>query len=378
MAGSRLSIAVVSGAIAPYSNRLYNAVAGAYDLDLHVFTCVETEPQRKWRVDPAIAYTLKTLPGLRYHIDDMRNVYFNPSILAHLQHLRPSAIILGSFSPTMMMAAAYAFATSTPLGISTDGAIETDPGNSSLVHRWVRKSLVPRASFGIGASQASVDLLTRYGLAADRCHIVPLIPAWGPPPVIPGYAERPFDVLFCGSVNENRKGALFFADVLIRCKSLGRTLRARISGDGPDRVELEARLKEHGIPAQFDGYLQPAQLASAFLSSKLFLFPSRADPWGLVANEAVLCGTPIVCSPHAISSIEMVDRFDVGRMVPLEAEAWSTTVLELLGDTDVWTALQRNRERAIPSFSLEHAVQSYAAIIDEVRNRTTRNASRVA
>ncbi|MFX4485971.1 hypothetical protein ABTA87_20710, partial [Acinetobacter baumannii] len=90
--------------------------------------------------------------------------------------------------------------------------------------------------------------------------------------------------------------------------------------------------------------------------------------------EAVLCGTPIVCSPHAISSIEMVDRFDVGRMVPLEAEAWSTTVLELLGDTDVWTALQRNRERAIPSFSLEHAVQSYAAIIDEVRNRTTRNA----
>jgi hypothetical protein len=123
MLGSRLSIAIVSGAIAPYSNRLYNTLAEAHGLDLHVFTCTGLEPQRKWRIAPATNYTLKVLSGLRYHIDDMRHVYVNPSVLGHLRRLRPSAVILGSFSPTMMAAAAYALATRTPLGISTDGSM---------------------------------------------------------------------------------------------------------------------------------------------------------------------------------------------------------------------------------------------------------------
>lgn len=366
MSGSRLSIAIVSGSIAPYSNRLFNSIAEAHNLDLHVLTCVDTEPQRKWRVAPATNYTLQVLPGLRYHIDDMRHVYFNPSVLKYLWKLRPSAVILGAFSPTMLVAAAYALATRTPLGISTDGCLDTDPGKTSAVHRLVRNTLLPRARFGIGASEASLELLAHYGLAQGKGHVVPLIPAWDAPPKLTAFEDRPFDVLFCGSLDEYRKGALFFGDVLIDCKARGMTLRARIAGDGPDRQELESRLRAHDIPVQFDGYLQPYELPEAFSSAKLFMFPSRADPWGLVANEAVLCGTPVLCSPHAISSIEMVDRFNVGRMLPLDVTAWSKAAVELLGNRDTWTSLQANRTAAMTSFSLEKAVQSYRGVIRDI------------
>jgi len=92
----------------------------------------------------------------------------------------------------------------------------------------------------------------------------------------------------------------------------------------------------------------------------------------------VLCGTPVVCSPHAVSSIELIDAYDVGRMVPLDAEAWSKTILDLLGNTGTWTSLQSNRERALQSFSLKHAVGSYAAVIEEVRKCTNRQQSKVA
>jgi glycosyltransferase involved in cell wall biosynthesis len=374
MLGSRLSIAIVSGAIAPYSNRLYNTLAEAHGLDLHVFTCTGLEPQRKWRIAPATNYTLKVLSGLRYHIDDMRHVYVNPSVLGHLRRLRPSAVILGSFSPTMMAAAAYALATRTPLGISTDGSMETDPGKTSAIHRWVRDALIPRAAFGIGASEASLKLLEHYGLPPDKGHIVPLIPAWDAPDVIPTFEQRPFDVLFCGSLDEQRKGALFFGDVLIACKARGLTLRARIAGDGPDRQELASRLQAHGIPAQFDGYLQPEQLPEAFSSAKLFMFPSRADPWGLVANEAVLCGTPVLCTPHAVSSIEMVDRFKVGWMGPLDVAAWSSATLDILGNRTQWEALQSNRTAALETFSLDRAIRSYRDVLDDIELAAKRGA----
>jgi glycosyltransferase involved in cell wall biosynthesis len=371
MPGSRLSIAIVSGAIAPYSNRLFNAIAEAHDLDLHVFTCAENEPQRQWRVDPAINYTLKTLPGLRYHMNQLSHVYFNPTVLAHLRQLRPDGIILGSFSPTMMIAAGYAFATNTPLGISTDGSMETDPGKSSVPHRWVRKVLLPRADVGIGASSASIRLLAHYGLPTNRGHVVPLVSAWEPPSVITNFDDRPFDVLFCGSVDEAGKGALFFGDVLIECKRRGRTLIARIAGEGADRQELEGRLRQNGIPTQFDGYLQPAQLAGVFSSAKLFLFPSRGDAWGLVANEAVLCGTPVLGTPHAVSSVELLERFGVGQMLALDVDTWSTTVLDILGNPSTWSNFSDNRVSAIRSFSLEHAVACYGRVFDEIRRPKT-------
>jgi glycosyltransferase involved in cell wall biosynthesis len=371
MPRSRLSIAIVSGAIAPYSNRLFNAIAKVHDIDLHVFTCAENEPHRQWRVEPAVNYTLKTLPGLRYHVNQLSHVYLNPTVLTHLRRLRPDAIILASFSPTMMIAAAYAFATGTPLGISTDGSLETDPGRSSALHRWVRKALLPRAFIGIGASSASIKLLAHYGLPTNRSHVVPLVSVWDPPAKIAGFNERPFDVLFCGSVDEAGKGALFFGDVLIECKRRGRTLNVRIAGDGADRQELQSRLDRHGIPAQFDGYLQPAQLSSVFSSAKLFLFPSRGDAWGLVANEAVLCGTPVIGSPHAVSSVELLEQFGVGRMLPLDVDAWSTAVLDILGTADTWDAFNAQRTSAAHSFSLEHAVASYGRVLDEFRRPDT-------
>src|SRR3712207_8898759 len=41
----------------------------------------------------------------------------------------------------------------------------------------------------------------------------------------------------------------------------------------------------------------------------------RSDPWGLVANEALQCGTPIIVSPHARAAHELVAPFGAGRIL---------------------------------------------------------------
>jgi D-inositol-3-phosphate glycosyltransferase len=42
-----------------------------------------------------------------------------------------------------------------------------------------------------------------------------------------------------------------------------------------------------------------AEPASAFNGADLFAFPTRYDPWGLVAIESLACGTPVVCGATA-------------------------------------------------------------------------------
>ena len=361
-----MKVAIVTGAIAPYTHQLYESLAAVSDIDLSVMTCTETEPNRFWAIPAASRYTRTTLRGLRFHINDMQHVYLNPSVLTELARLRPGLVVLCGFSPTMLLAGLYALATRTPIGIATDGSLDSDPGKHSWIHRLARRLMVPRAVLGFGASQSSGQLLMNYGLPPARFHLLPIVPAWPSPASIPSFDQRPFDLLFCGTIDD-RKGALFFADVATRCKQkLGR-LSVRIAGDGPLRGELEARLAASGIAAQFDGYLQQHQLAAAYSSAKLFLFPSRNDPWGLVANEAILCGTPVIASPHAVSSIELVAAYEAGEVRPLDVQAWSEVTARLLADPEQWAALQANHAAAREFYTLDRAVGSFKTALGTIR-----------
>lgn len=357
-------VVIVAGAIAPYTNRLYESYGARGERNLHVLVCVDVEPQRKWAMPVASRYALKVLPGLRRHISDLRNIYFNPTVVLELIRARPSAIFIGSFSPTMLLAGFYALATRTPLGIMTDGSVEMDPGRWSRIHRAVRRILIPRAVVGIGSSANSGRLLAHYGLAPERIYLMPIVPPWPAPPAVTGYDDRPFDVLFCGALEDRRKGAGFFTDVVIEAARRGRRLAVRVAGDGPLREGMEARLADAGIAARFDGFVQPDRLPDVYASAKCFLFPSRGDPWGLVANEAVQCGTPVIGSPHAVSSDELVTRFEAGAMVPLDVAHWVVTLLDILDDRERWTRHHEARLRAANWLSLDNAVDALGRAID--------------
>lgn len=66
-----------------------------------------------------------------------------------------------------------------------------------------------------------------------------------------------------------------------------------IVGDGPARADLTARFPD----AVFLGPLFGAELASAYATADIFVFPSRTDTFGLVMIEAMACGTPVAGYP---------------------------------------------------------------------------------
>jgi glycosyltransferase involved in cell wall biosynthesis len=68
--------------------------------------------------------------------------------------------------------------------------------------------------------------------------------------------------------------------------------RLAIVGDGPVRGDLEKHFA--GTATVFTGYLRGKELASAYASADLFLFPSQTDTLGLVLLEAMAAGCPVV------------------------------------------------------------------------------------
>ncbi|KMO21014.1 glycosyltransferase [Methylobacterium platani] len=354
-------VVVVTGALAPYTQVLYRALAAALDRPLTVLACAAREPARQWELAAADGYGFAVLPGLRWHRDAVRNLYVNPSVVPRLAGSRPAAVILNDFSPTMAMAALAARTLRIPYGIRTDGVPETDPGARSPAHRGLRRAIVPGAAFGLAPSAGSRTLLASYGLPGERVFRAPLFPAWEARPPLPAPEARPYDVLFCGILNEEVKGARFFTDVMRACAAAGRPLRVRVAGDGPLRAEMTARLAEAGIPARFDGYLGQAALAEAHASARLLLFPSRGDVWGIVVNEALQSGAAVLASPHSGAARELLEARGCGVVRPLDVADWARTTLALLDDPDRRGRLRAAAEAALPEVSLARAVEAYRA-----------------
>lgn len=95
-------------------------------------------------------------------------------------------------------------------------------------------------------------------------------------------------------------------------------LRARtgahlvVVGDGPARAELEHAFS--GLPASFTGYLRGPELARAYASSDLFVFPSDSESFGNVVLEAMASGLPVI-APAAGGVADLVEDGVTGRLV---------------------------------------------------------------
>ena len=77
-----------------------------------------------------------------------------------------------------------------------------------------------------------------------------------------------------------------------RIEAQGIGHRCMIVGDGPERSALEREMPH----AVFTGFLEGEDLAEAYASSDVFLFPSETETFGNVTLEAMASGLPAVCA----------------------------------------------------------------------------------
>lgn len=86
-------------------------------------------------------------------------------------------------------------------------------------------------------------------------------------------------------------------------------------GDGPARGSLEHLFR--GTPSTFVGTLHGEDLASAYASADVFVFPSTTDTLGLVLLEAMASGLPIIAAESAPTH-ELTDQSGAGLLFHVE------------------------------------------------------------
>ncbi len=164
-----------------------------------------------------------------------------------------------------------------------------------------------------------------------------------------GHPEAPL-VLYVGRLSAEKE--------VIRLKELFAAvpgMRLAIVGDGPIRAELERKFA--GTATAFTGYMQGAELESAYGSADLFVLPSQTETLGLVLLEAMAAGCAVVACraggvPDAVKDGVTGFLFD-----PDKPESFAATVKDALSAEDRLEAIRANGRRDAESHSWARATE---------------------
>lgn len=112
----------------------------------------------------------------------------------------------------------------------------------------------------------------------------------------------------------------------------------RIAGTGAEAVALQ-RLAAHDPRVEFLGYVPDADLPRHYQEALFVPFVPFAEDYGLIAPEAMACGTPVLTALDAGGPTELVTDGVTGRIVPPTADALAQAMTELLARPEATAAM---------------------------------------
>jgi L-malate glycosyltransferase len=194
----------------------------------------------------------------------------------------------------------------------------------------------------------------------------------GHPPAPEGkpFAERSF--LFVGRFVP-KKNLLTLLDAYARYRALageaGRDIV--LVGSGEMREEMDRKIAAHGIEAavRLPGFLDAAEVAQTMSASLALILPSTEEQWGLVVNEAIACGLPVIASEAVGARDSLVREFENGYVCRSDSvEGMAQAMLEMGADEARWRAMC---ERSLELNWLGHSDRFADAVETMIRGRSS-------
>ena len=366
-ASGKQRVLVLNNMVTPYTARLLNALASRFDLS--VVSCTGQEANRNWGDHLEIRFAHRVLRGFALRLSSSRFAHFNRGVRAAIGTARPDVVVINGFFPTMFAAALAARARRIPFLIQVDGWAETMP--RSPYHAVVRRLMIGWCAGAIVCSEKGAAFFEDQGLDRDAIFVAPLVPAWERPAAVARFGDRPYDLLWIAQINDDVKNAAFFVRFVAALHARSPLGRVRVVGDGRARRAMLDGLAAIPVEVDHSAHVRWDEVEDVFSSAKLMALPSIWEPWGLVCNEAMQCGTPCIVSPHVGAAGELVTGAN-GFIEPLDPERWAAAAASVLDAPDRWAALSAAARASAARVTFDTYLDQHSAAIVQAARRHAR------
>ena len=350
-----MRVALLQNFVAPYRVPLYERLRDRLT-SLKIFVSTPMESDRDWKVewgtlDVAVQRNVTFCQPVKDPGGFTRvvQVHIPWDTLPRLWRYRPDAVITVELGPRSLQVALYKLLfPSTRLLVWCKLSEHTERAWGGVRH-LLRRFILARADGVVVNGESGARYISRFGLPDDRIFRI------NQPVDVGRFARvrrQRLDtartrILCCGSLTA-RKGVVPFLHQLDTWARANPNERLEIwwLGDGDQRPELEAFHCPPNLTQRVIGSVPYADLPEWYSQADILAFPSLLDEWGLVVNEAMAAGLPVMGSIYAQAVTELV------------ADGVNGWVFDPKSDRSVQSALDRIRATPPDALtSMRHAAR---------------------
>lgn len=350
----------------PYRVDFFNELGKLCDLTVLFERAASAERDDSWKKFQTENFKAVFLKGKKFGVAEA----FCPSVRKYLKKHVYDHIVVTNFSdPTGMLAIAYMKRKRIPYAIESDGAFA---GSGRGVKERIKKYFLSGAELYFSTAEEHEKYYLTYGAPKGKLVRYPFS------------SLRDRDIL-CAPVSFDEKARLkkelgineekvilavgqFIPrkgfDLLIQAmatlpKEIGCYI---VGGKAPEEYwQLTKRLATSNV--HFVDFKEKEELKKYYRAADVFVHPTREDIWGLVVNEAMAQGLPVVATDRCIAALELVENGKNGYVIPTEnVGALKEKLATLLEDGDLRASMNEESLRAIRRYTVEEMAKFHMNI----------------
>jgi glycosyltransferase involved in cell wall biosynthesis len=169
-------------------------------------------------------------------------------------------------------------------------------------------------------------------------------------------------VLFAGKLLAF-KGPLSLVRAVTLLRLQGVNAEIVVAGAGPLDGRVRAEAEKLAVPLRALGFCNQSQMPSVYAAADVLALPSEHETWGLVCNEALACGTPIVVSDQVGCAPDLAGDDCVGRRFIVGSDA---ALAAALGRTIASPPSAQKILEVSSRYSVERAADGVEAAIHRI------------
>lgn len=300
------------------------------------------------------------------------------SIITHLFRYKPNIVFSNSFGIWTLLALLFKFIGKWRVVIAYEGSSPGVDFRNSPIRLFMRRIMVSLADACISNSQAGKSyLIDILGAKANRVfskpYEIPDASALQQKGEIEQLEKCEFKkpiFLFVGQVVP-RKGVKYLLEACTILQQQGcDDYTVLIVGDGVQRQEMELYTQLNNLQNQVKwlGKVEYSNLGVYFEAADVFVLPTLEDTWGIVVQEAMILGKPVLCSERAGAS-ELVKDGENGYLFdPEQPEKLASIMLDFISNPSLCKTMGENSQKFIANHTPTAAGKFLAQVAEFALN----------
>ena len=334
----------------PYRVDFFNELGKLCELTVTYEGQTAIDRNSAWGHAESLHYEEVYLKGIRTGSDN----FLCPGVISVIRRGWDRIIVGGYSTPTSMLAIEYMRLFRIKFCIQADGGfIKNDTG---MKYR-IKRHFISAGTWWLSTGRVTTDYLVHYGADRERCYEYPFTSVCNKDLLLNSTLKERINIdaeadgNFISSKREQKKllgikeermilsvGRFSFNtwyrkgyDVLLKAaEGLRASNKANedasigiyIVGDEPTEEFLNWKERENLSNVHFIGFKGKEELSQYYRAADLFVLMTREDVWGLVINEAMAMGLPIITTNMCGAGLELVRKNENGFIIPVnDAEA---------------------------------------------------------